>query len=297
MNPDGISTHKQDFEEFLNTTVRDLFSTQAVSFLIEPVLYSLNAPGKRLRPLLCMTFANYGDRSNVSTLFAAAAIECIHSYSLVHDDLPAMDNDDLRRGRPTCHKAYSEWAAILAGDALNTFAFELLARANLPASGLSDAILILSQSGGRTGMVSGQALDLENERGRGLALANKQEMLAEIHSRKTAALISAACEIGALIAGSDRTIAAEFGRKLGLLFQVTDDLLDAKGSKEAGKATGKDAAAGKLTYPAVFGMAETERICDQLTQETLSILATTALPRPSIEYLEQLTRQLKERSR
>ncbi|MBL8021873.1 MAG: polyprenyl synthetase family protein [Leptospirales bacterium] len=297
MNPDGANTNKQDFEDFLNSTVRDLFSNQAVPFLIEPVLYSLNAPGKRLRPLLLMTFANYNDRSNTSTLFAAAAIECIHSYSLVHDDLPAMDNDDLRRGRPTCHKAYSEWAAILAGDALNTFAFELLAQANLEGNALSDAIMILSQAGGRIGMVSGQALDLENERGRGLALTNKQEMLTEIHSRKTAALISAACEIGAVIARGDRVLASEFGRKLGLLFQVTDDMLDAKGSTEAGKATGKDAAAGKLTYPAVFGMKETEMICDQLTQETLSILARTALSRSSMDYLEQLTRQLKERSR
>ncbi|MCE9597843.1 MAG: polyprenyl synthetase family protein [Spirochaetia bacterium] len=300
MSPDGISRLKQEFDEFLGTTVRELFSSGTVPFLVEPVNYSLTAPGKRLRPMLCMMFANYRGPSDSSILFAAAAVECIHTYSLVHDDLPAMDNDDLRRGRLTCHKAYSEWAAILAGDALNTFAFELLAEANFAGAGLSDAIRILARAGGRTGMVSGQALDLENERGRGQALANKHEILGQIHLRKTAALIAASCELGALISGLNRELVSDFGTKLGLLFQITDDLLDAHGSKDAGKATGKDAAAGKLTYPAVFGLKEAERICDELTQDTLTALGKTGLTESVKSYshaLERLTVELKDRSR
>lgn len=267
-----------DFEEFLTTRIRPHFEAGSAAVLNAPVIYSLEAPGKRIRPILFLMFAGYEDRGEERKLFGAAAIECIHTYSLIHDDLPSMDNDDLRRGRPTCHKQYGDWAATLAGDALNTYAFELLA---LCFEGRADAGLavgILARLAGRQGMVSGQALDLRHEKEK---LAGDRETLTRIHRLKTAALIRAACELGALYAGADASSlsnAAAFGEALGVLFQITDDLLDAKGSHDAGKRTAKDADAGKLTYPALFGIEKSEEFARSFADEAARILESTRLP-------------------
>lgn len=275
---------REDFEEFLVNKIRPHFEAGSVPPLNAPVLYSLEAPGKRIRPVLFLMFAGYEDRGEERKLFGAAAVECIHTYSLIHDDLPSMDNDDLRRGRPTCHKQFGDWAATLAGDALNTYAFELLA---LSFEGRADASLatgILARLAGRQGMVSGQALDLRQEKEK---LPGDPETLTRIHRMKTAALIRASCELGALYAGADSAAlanAAAFGEALGVLFQITDDLLDAKGSHDAGKRTAKDADAGKLTYPALFGIEKSEEFAQSFSEEALRILEGIQL---SGEYRDQ----------
>jgi geranylgeranyl diphosphate synthase type II len=290
-----------DFEDFLVSKIRPHFEAGSVPALNAPVLYSLENPGKRIRPVLFLMFAGYEDRGEERKLFGAAALECIHTYSLIHDDLPSMDNDDLRRGRPSCHKQFSDWGATLAGDALNTYAFELLA---LAFEGRADAALatgILAKLAGRQGMVSGQALDLLHEKGR---IPGDADALSRIHRMKTAALIRAACELGAVYAGADNAHsahAAAFGEALGMLFQITDDLLDARGSADAGKRTGKDAEAGKLTYPSVFGMEKSQQIARDFCAEALRILNGIALPgRHGLENkkaLAELTESLPDRSK
>ena len=260
------------FNDFLHTEIIPRIRRVVVAPLAEPMIYSLDAPGKRLRPVLCLWAAgiesesagnkNKDDAATRAALFAATALECIHTYSLIHDDLPAMDDDDLRRGRPSCHKKYSEWAAILAGDALNTFAFELLgdaAREGAQPQIVPDLLRVLSEGAGR--MVCGQALDLDSERGDSAQPAltrEPAELLGEIHRKKTAALIRSSVELGAILSGaneSGRAACRSYGENLGLLFQIADDLLDVEGeSHELGKTAGKDAAAGKLTYPALFGL-------------------------------------------
>ena len=228
--------------------------------LIEAIEYSLLSGGKRLRPALVLeAFAVASDHSrhidhSLSPVPAAAAVELVHTFSLVHDDLPAMDDDDLRRGRPTNHKVYGEALAILAGDAMIAMAFELLATeyAGTPQIA-ADLTRELARAAGPAGMIGGQTLDIAAE-GQTLSL----EQLRDIHHRKTAALISAACRMGAIVGGADKaTLAAisSYGQHLGLAFQIADDLLDVTASPDtAGKATGKDSAAGKNTYPEKLGL-------------------------------------------
>lgn len=263
------------FNAFLTEYALPWLRERSVPALAGPMVYSLDAPGKRLRPTLCLLAAGVdpATRPFAPAYYAAAALECIHTYSLIHDDLPAMDDDDLRRGRPACHRAYSEWAAILAGDALNTFAFELLARPYAPGAAssalpdLADLVRILAEAAGPTGMVGGQTLDVENEKtGSGARLdeSARRQLLEQIHLWKTAALIRAACELGACFAGlQDRTAMRAWGEGLGLLFQMADDWIDATGDERiAGKAVGKDAALGKLTYPGVYGLSAARELAE-----------------------------------
>ncbi len=222
--------------------------------------YSLFAGGKRLRPILCLAAADVCGADHEPVLPAACALEMIHTYSLIHDDLPAMDNDDFRRGRLTNHKVFGEAMAILAGDALLTEAFSLLADAGhaekIPADRLIRVIAVIARASGYRGMVGGQVIDLESET-REVDLATVEYM----HVRKTGALITASLEAGAILGGgSEQQIGAlnRYGHHLGLAFQITDDLLDIEGDPDVmGKASGSDAAKNKKTYPALMGLAQT----------------------------------------
>ncbi|NDY42144.1 polyprenyl synthetase family protein [Dissulfurirhabdus thermomarina] len=241
----------------------------------EAMRYSLTAGGKRIRPILLLAAARAVGAPETPLLPVACALECIHTYSLVHDDLPAMDDDDLRRGRPTCHKRFGEALAILAGDGLLTFAFELLARPStrreVDPARLLEAIHILAHGAGVSGMVGGQAADVLME-GREVDAST----LAYIHQKKTGALIQAAVRMGAILGGgSEREVLAlgEYGRFLGLAFQVVDDLLDVEGDPAVtGKPVGSDARRQKATYPALFGVEQTRRRAAELLDQALAAL-------------------------
>ena len=211
--------------------------------------------GKRLRPFLVMESAAIFDADEDAALRVAAAIECVHCYSLIHDDLPAMDDDDMRRGQPTVHKAFDEATAILAGDSLLTLAFDIVAdeATGLDAKRRAALVLALARASGIGGMAGGQALDLDAQRSR-----PQEAGIIELQAMKTGALIRFACEAGAIAAGApsaDRERLGEFGSAIGLAFQLADDLLDVTAdAKSVGKATGKDVAAGKATLVALHGV-------------------------------------------
>ena len=227
-------------------------SGEAPAAIAEAVRYSVFAGGKRLRPALVLASAMAVGGRGQDALFPAAAVEMVHTYSLIHDDLPSMDDDSLRRGQPTAHVRFSEALAILAGDALHAQAFEVLARSPLPDGARVEAIRRLSEAIGPRGMVGGQVLDLEAE-------AERQDAagLERIHRKKTGALFGASAALGGLSGGGGRDEVRAldaFGQELGLLFQIVDDLLDDDATtSELGKSAGKDRAAGKATYPAVHG--------------------------------------------
>ena len=222
----------------------------------EAMLYSLFNGGKRVRPVLVYMANQLLGGTLAQADSAACAIEAIHSYSLVHDDLPAMDDDHLRRGKPTCHIAYDEATAILAGDGLQALAFELLSRDNGLSAGIRlQMVSVLARDSGYLGMVGGQSIDLSNE-GQRITLAQLELM----HRHKTGALISASIEMGALSSGNasaaDLQDLNNYARAIGLAFQVKDDILDIEGStEELGKPQGSDLELGKSTYPALLGMA------------------------------------------
>jgi geranylgeranyl diphosphate synthase type II len=227
--------------------------------------YSLFAGGKRLRPILCLAAADACGGKSEAALPYACAVECIHTYSLIHDDLPSMDNDDLRRGRPTCHKVFGDAIAILAGDALLTIAFEIATRAK-PVSryDLREVMREITEAAGSRKLIAGQVADLEAE---GKTLSREQ--VRSIHENKTAALLTASVRLGAMAANADaKQLAAvtAFGRSLGLAFQVIDDILDVtQTSEKLGKSAGKDLAAKKATYPAVFGLEKSRSEARRLT--------------------------------
>jgi geranylgeranyl diphosphate synthase type II len=234
--------------------------------------YSVFAGGKRIRPILCMETARIFGADVSAALFPACAIEFIHTYSLIHDDLPALDNDDLRRGKPTCHKKFGEAAAILAGDALLTLAFETIGNAPVDAERRVAMLTELSTAAGTVnGMVGGQVADIEAE-GKSVGA----EMLEYIHRSKTAALIRAAVTGGALSAGAaaeDVARLRRFGETIGWAFQVTDDILDVEESSAAlGKTAGKDIAQKKATYPAVFGLERSHAIAKELAGKAIGEL-------------------------
>jgi len=259
--------------------------------LVDAMRYALLAPGKRLRPALVLWAAAACDRTAPrrttpwpteltpgaweAAAPAAVAVEMIHAYSLVHDDLPAMDDDDLRRGRPTCHRAFDEATAILCGDALQAHAFEVLA-AGMPAAVATRACLALARAAGSRALVGGQMDDLAAERGwipdvSGATAAEQESWLDRIHRRKTGALFLAALELGGLAvdATADQlTALADYGRGFGLAFQIADDILDAEGTEDAvGKRVGKDVERGKLTFPSVVGLEASRLRAARLAQE------------------------------
>jgi geranylgeranyl diphosphate synthase type II len=240
--------------------------------------YSVLGGGKRLRPVLCLmaTEACGGEAS--SAIGAACALELVHTYSLIHDDLPAMDNDDLRRGRATCHKAFDEATAILAGDALLTLAFELVAREVESAPAALRCTRILAEAAGPAGMVGGQMADLQAEQ-QVLHERNKGSLdeLEAIHRRKTGALLRAPLQMGAVIAeASSAHLEAldRYGRAVGLAFQIVDDLLDVQGDEsKLGKRVGKDSGLGKWTYPRFLGVEGSSRRARQLADEAVAAVA------------------------
>lgn len=238
--------------------------------LAEAIRYSLLAPGKRLRPLLALSAAESCGSEWKSALPAGCAVEMIHAYSLIHDDLPAMDDDDLRRGRPTCHVKFGEATAILAGDALIAMAFQSLTCGipgitDSPPSNVAESCAVLAQAAGPEALVGGQAADLQAERtSSGLGL----EELEAIHRRKTGALLRAAVTLGGLAADASREPIGHlqtYGLQIGLAFQIIDDLLDANGDEQAlGKKVGRDAQLGKLTYPGLLGVQASRQRAEDL---------------------------------
>jgi geranylgeranyl diphosphate synthase type II len=237
--------------------------------LREAMAYSLLAGGKRLRPVLTLLACDALGGKIESALPAACALEMVHTYSLIHDDLPAMDDDDLRRGRPTCHKQFGEALAILAGDALLTLAFEVIAKETKPPEVAALCCADLASAAGAVGMVGGQVADLEGEK----LCADPNflptvEHLESIHRRKTGRLLTCGLVMGARIAGADHStqIALEtYGKCVGLAFQIADDLLDVTGSQvKMGKGVRKDQDHGKLTYPALLGIDESHKRAEEL---------------------------------
>jgi len=256
----------ESLERFLPET-----STPPAS-IHEAMRYSVFAGGKRIRPILCMEAARVFTPDVTASLHPACAIEFIHTYSLIHDDLPALDNDDLRRGKPTCHKKFGEAIAILAGDALLTLAFETIATTPIAADLRVQILAEVSTSAGTVnGMVGGQVADLEAE-GKGAG----PETLEYIHRSKTAALIRAAVTAGALCAEASAQDVARlrhFGETIGWAFQVTDDILDVEESSAAlGKTAGKDIAQQKATYPSVFGLERSHEIANDLSSQAIADL-------------------------
>ena len=272
-----------------------------LSTIRDAMRYSLLAGGKRLRPVLALTAADAvapGDPAAAGlTMPAACAIEMIHTYSLIHDDLPAMDNDTMRRGKPTLHVVHGEGVAILAGDGLLAEAFALLAREpddeGRPGIGARKLAVIrrIADAAGAAGMVGGQAIDLQAVGRSAGPDALDADALKDMHARKTGALIRAAAVAGAIMAGAPpaRVDAVDrYASSLGLAFQIVDDVLDVEGEGQAlGKTTGKDAAAGKPTYPSLFGLAASKRMAQEAADAAVAALADARLDRSRLAEIAQ----------
>jgi geranylgeranyl diphosphate synthase type II len=239
--------------------------------LVEAMRYSCLAPGKRIRPVLAIASCVACGGTKETAIDAACAVEMVHAFSLIHDDLPAIDNDNLRRGRPTCHVAFGEAAAILAGDALFALAFEVLTEMDCTAEVRIKCVELLSKCSGIRGLVSGEAIDILSE-GKPVSAPT----LELIHVRKTGALIAAACEMGAVLGGGDsgaQTKLRSYGEKIGLAFQIADDVLNVEGDAEkTGKSVGSDAERGKATYVGLFGLEASKAKAKSLAQDAIGLL-------------------------
>ena len=283
-------------EQYLSASFLD---KEIPSRLSDAMRYSLLAGGKRLRPMLCLAVARAcaKDRAEDITealLPFAAGLEMIHTYSLIHDDLPAMDDDDLRRGHPTCHKAFDEATAILAGDALLTNAFSHMTRADVPASALLEAVRLTAEAAGAAGMAGGQMLDLEGE-GKKLSL----EELRVLNEKKTGALLFNACECGAVLAGASpeqRIAARRYGSELGIAFQITDDILDVVGDEATvGKEVRHDAESNKATWPSLVGL-EKARELARMHCEAAERALDGVFSGPDADFLRETSRKLVNRT-
>ncbi len=256
--------------------------------LVESMKYSLLSGGKRIRPVLFFAFLDHFGIPYAEEHALAIALECIHTYSLIHDDLPAMDNDDFRRGRPSNHKVFGEANAILAGDGLLSEAFDLLLREGLRDKEHLRAACVLSDAAGIRGMVAGQSEDLKWQ-----GKPAEQAALFSIYEKKTARLLAAGPEMAAALAGKCEKEASAFGRALGFLFQITDDILDVKGDDDKlGKSTGKDAIEDKLTCVKLYGMTEAERLADDYAKQCLDALDQMGDP----AFLRELVRFVRLRN-
>lgn len=276
----NMSDFKNRMNEYISFTEENLkkmnahsAQTAAQKDLIEAMNYSLEAGGKRIRPVLTYAFCEACGGSYETAAAPAAAIEMIHTFSLIHDDLPAMDNDDFRRGKPSCHKAYGEAMAILAGDALSVLPFELIAddRA-LTGEQKIRIISCLAKAVGREGMIGGQVIDMENEERNDVSEADLRNM----YRCKTGQLIAVSCMMGCICAGADDAAvskAAEYGFRLGLAFQIIDDILDVTSTtEELGKPVGSDEEENKTTFVTLYGVDKAREIADTVTEEALGCL-------------------------
>ena len=240
--------------------------------VVEAMNYSLSAGGKRIRPVLALEFCRLCGGDIHHALDAACALEMIHTFSLIHDDLPCMDDDDMRRGKPSCHKQFGEAIALLAGDALENLAFQVLAESKENSAEINIRLIgELSGSVGINGMIGGQVIDIENE-GRVMT----REILDKMYACKTGALIRSACRMGCIAAGADEEILQKsslYAEKLGLAFQIIDDILDVTGTtEELGKPVGSDRQQGKITFVDLYGLECSKEIAEVLTNEALEIL-------------------------
>lgn len=286
-----LKTYCDKIEEKLLEFTKDKNSLQGV--ILEAMEYSLMAGGKRLRPVLMLEFCRMCGGDVSKYLDIACTIEMIHTFSLIHDDLPCMDNDDYRRGMPSCHKAFDENIALLAGDALNTLAFEVIANAAMEQRITADKAVmltsVLSHAVGTSGMIGGQVIDLQSE-GKTISL----DTLNKLQEQKTGALIEAACVMGVILGGDFRKIpeAADYANALGRAFQIVDDILDVTGSfEELGKPIGSDDEQHKNTYVSLMGLEESKAAADKLTGEALGYLEIFK----DNEFLCDLTKSLLER--
>lgn len=253
--------------------------------LLDAMRYSLMGGGKRIRPVLTLEFCRACGGDPLAALPLACAVEMVHTYSLIHDDLPCMDNDDMRRGRPSCHKQFSEDIALLAGDALLSLAFETIAGSGLAAERTAEAVQVLARASGPLGMVGGQVIDLQSEGKRIDA-----ETLNALHNGKTVAMIAAAAQLGCIAAGASaeqRKAASVYAEKIGLAFQVVDDILDVTSTEERlGKPIGSDRENEKTTYATLYGLEESKKIAAGLTEEAKRAMAGSFAKQG--EFLEEL---------
>lgn len=262
-----------EYKSFIDEKLGEYFMPAGLPYdgLLESMRYSLTAGGKRIRPILVLEFCRISGGDVQKALPVACAIEMLHTYSLIHDDLPCMDNDDLRRGKPTNHVVYGECTAVLAGDALQAEAFGTILRSELPAEARANCAEILADAVGSDGMCAGQFLDMKGEN-----MVLSEDELNEINSRKTGALLIAACRMGVAAAGgSDGQLeaAALFGAAIGAAFQIRDDILDVISTDEAlGKPIGSDAKENKNTYMALYGQERCMQMIRRLTESAKSSL-------------------------
>ena len=261
--------------------------------LTEAMRYSVNAGGKRIRGILTLEFARLCGGSTEAALPVACAIEMLHTFSLIHDDLPCMDNDDMRRGKPSCHIAFDEATALLAGDALEIYPFKLIADSTNRGVTAENALkmsALLAENTGHLGMTGGQQIDIQFD-----SLA--PEELLKMYELKTSRLLQTAAAFGCISAGADgETVskAAEYANKLGIAFQIVDDILDIRGdAKELGKPIGSDASNGRKTYVSLVGLAAAQKTAETLTNEALTLLDEF----PDSDFLKQLTVQLLNRNK
>jgi len=269
-----IKQKNQIIDAALERMLQDSHSSKT---LVKAMKYSLMAGGKQIRPVLCLAACEAVGGMPEDALTAACALEMIHTYSLIHDDLPAMDDDELRRGKATCHIAFNEATAILAGDALLTLAFEVLSSVQFNDGNQAfrwlKVIRLISEAAGYQGMIQGQMLDIASE---GIRLSADE--LETMHRLKTGALIETSLACGALLGGADRRqtdLLSDYGRKIGLAFQVADDILNVEGNPELmGKAVGTDRQRDKSTYPSVLGIQAAREFSKKLVQEALQALET-----------------------
>lgn len=295
MNDSTFNTYLRRKAQAVNYNLQQIIDFQETNKELKDALnYTLGTPGKRIRSVLVIwCFELFKDKPDHNVDMASAAIELVHTYSLVHDDLPAMDNDDMRRGVPTCHKVFNEGTAILTGDALLTLAFEVLAREIEPAEKAVKLIGQLAHDAGPTGMIGGQMADLIAEKN-----VCDKKTLEYIHINKTAKMFRCAAAMGAICGGASKKqyeCLCEYGLKIGLCFQIADDILDVSASSEQlGKTAGKDVAAKKCTYPSVVGIEQAREIQKKLTEEAIEVLSPFG---KKADTLRQLANALLERKK